>query len=140
MSGPLKLRARDAQDLAVLSAMIQDALVPIADMVYLTDDKRFVLALNRYRWDHHPAEPSRTHALLTVQHVTRVQTKGFDRRKRDRIHNLLSLTFDGAALLAAFAGGGTLRLEAADLDCLLEDVGEPWPAQAVPEHPDDGEA
>ncbi len=134
MSEPLKLRARDAQDMAVLSAMIQDALVPIADMAYLTDDKRFVLALNRYRWDH-PAEPSRIHALLTVQNVTRVQTKGLDRRKPDRIHNLLSLTFDGEALLAAFAGGGSMWLEAADLDCLLEDVGEPWPAQAVPEHP-----
>jgi hypothetical protein len=136
MKPPLKLRARDAEDLAVLSAMLQDALVPIADMVYLTEDKRFVLALNRFRWDD-PGEPSRTHALLTVQHVTRVQTKGLDRRRRDRIHNLLSVTFDGEALLATFAGSGTLRLETAELDCLLEDVGEPWPAQAVPAHPED---
>lgn len=136
MSERLKLRARDADDLAVISAMVQDALVPIADMVYLEEDKRFVLALNRYRWDR-PEEPSRTHALLTVQHVTRVRTKRLDRRRRDRIHNLLSLTSDDQALLAAFAGGGTLRLETETLDCLLEDVGEPWPAQATPAHPDE---
>lgn len=136
MSERLKLRARDPDDLAVISAMVQDALVPIADMVYLSEEKRFVLALNRYRWDQ-PAEQSRTHALLTVQHVTRVQTKGLDRHKPDRIQNLLSLTFEDDALLAPFAGGGTLRLEAEALDCLLEDVGEPWPAQATPAHPDE---
>jgi len=136
MTGRLKLRARDLDDLAVISAMIQDALVPIADMDFLTEEKRFVLALNRFRWDQ-LEEPSRTHALLTVQHVTRVQTKDVDRRRPDRIQDLLSLTFDGSALLATFAGGGTLRLEAEALDCLLEDVGEPWPAQATPAHPDE---
>lgn len=139
MSEPLKLRARDTDDLAVISAMIQDALVPLADMAYLPDEQRFVMALNRYRWDA-PAEPSRTHALLSVQGAARVQTRGVDRREPDRILNLLSLTWaeDDSALLVAFAGGGTLRLESDSLDCLLEDVGEPWPAQATPSHPDEG--
>jgi len=134
MTERLKLRARDADDLAVISAMVQDALVPIADMAYLTEEKRFVLALNRYRWDR-PEKPSRTHALLTVQHVTRVQTKDLERNRPDRLHNLLSLISEDHALLAVFSGGGTLRLEIEALDCLLEDVGEPWPAQATPSHP-----
>lgn len=135
MTEPLKLRARDPDDLAVLSAMVQDALVPLSDMAYLADERRFVLALNRYRWNA-PETPSRTHALLTVQQVDRVQTKALDRRKPDRILNLLSLTGEDGALLAAFSGGGSLRLEISDLDCMLEDVGEPWPAQATPSHPE----
>ncbi|MCB9929611.1 MAG: DUF2948 family protein [Alphaproteobacteria bacterium] len=136
MSAPLKLRARDAEDLAVMSAMVQDALVPLSDMVYLAEDRRFVIALNRYRWDA-PDAPSRTHALLTVQQVEQVQTRNLNRHERERILNLLSLTVEDGDLLAVFAGGGLLRLSAETLDCVLEDVGDPWPAQATPAHPDD---
>jgi hypothetical protein len=47
----LKLSARDAEDLAVISACAQDALVPIGEMTYLPAEERFLLALNRFRWD-----------------------------------------------------------------------------------------
>src|SRR5262245_62749767 len=47
----LKLSARDAEDLAVVSACVQDALVPIGEMTYLPAEHAFVLALNRFRWD-----------------------------------------------------------------------------------------
>ena len=136
MSQPLKLRAQDAADLAVVSSMLQDALVPLVDMAYLGEDRRFVMALNRFRWDQ-PDPPTRTHALLTVQNVAQVQTRALNRQERDRILDLLSLTYADGQVLATFAGGGSLRLTADPLDCLLEDVGEPWPAAAVPSHPDD---
>jgi hypothetical protein len=135
MSEPLKLRAGDGDDLAVISAMVQDALVPLADLAYLAEDRRFVLALNRFRWDE-PNPPTRTHALLTIQQVASVQSRGLNRHQPDLIHNILSLTWADGALEIAFSGGGTVRLAADALDCALEDVGEPWPAAAIPAHPD----
>ena len=48
---PLKLYAKDEEDLAVIAAVAQDALVPIGEMAFLPAEKRFVLALNRFRWD-----------------------------------------------------------------------------------------
>jgi len=134
-SKSLKLRACDTSDLAVISAMVQDALVPLADMAYLAEDRRFVLALNRFRWDT-PSPPTRTHALLTIQQVASVQSQGLNRRERDLIHNILSLTWANGALEIDFSGGGTVRVAADTLDCALEDVGEPWPAAAKPAHPD----
>jgi hypothetical protein len=133
MTAPLKLRACDQEDLVVLSSMIQDGLVPLSDMAYFAEDRRFVIALNRFRWDD-PKSPTRTHALLTIQHVSQVQTRDLDRRKRDEIHNILSLTRDDGLLEIALSGGGTVRLDVETFDCLLEDVGEPWPAQAIPDH------
>ena len=47
---PLKLRARDRGDLEVISALLQDALVPLVDVSYLPREKRFVLVANRFRW------------------------------------------------------------------------------------------
>ena len=133
MTAPLKLRACDQEDLVVLSSMIQDGLVPLSDMAYFAEDRRFVIALNRFRWDD-PKPPTRTHALLTIQHVSQVQTRDLDRRKRDEIHNILSLTRNDGLLELALSGGGTVRLDVETFDGLLEDVGEPWPAQAIPDH------
>ena len=54
--GPLRLRARDAEDLQALAVHLQDALVPLADTAYLKADKRFVLVANRFRWEGAPEE------------------------------------------------------------------------------------
>lgn len=54
MAGQLKLRAHDPADLAVLSAHLQDALVPLADMAWLKEERRFLLLANRFRWELEP--------------------------------------------------------------------------------------
>jgi hypothetical protein len=48
---PLKLRAHDAEDLVPLAACLQDALVPLADVIYLKAEKRFVMVANRFMWE-----------------------------------------------------------------------------------------
>ncbi|MGY9006559.1 MAG: DUF2948 family protein, partial [Alphaproteobacteria bacterium] len=48
---PLKLRAIDSDDLDVLGAFLQDALVPVCDMQFIPDERRFVLVANRFCWE-----------------------------------------------------------------------------------------
>nr|WP_242480642.1 DUF2948 family protein [Rhodovibrio sodomensis] len=48
---PLKLRAYDREDFAVVSAVLQDALVPVIDMAWLPEEQRFALVANRFRWE-----------------------------------------------------------------------------------------
>jgi len=50
----LKLRAHDAEDLATIAAVLQDALVPVADLAYLKPEKRFVMVATRFRWETAP--------------------------------------------------------------------------------------
>ena len=47
----LKLSALDAGDLEVISAAVQDSLVAVRDCAFFADEKRFVLLLNRFRWE-----------------------------------------------------------------------------------------
>lgn len=54
MAGNLKLRAHDPADLAVISAHLQDALVPVSDMAWLKGERRFLLLANRFRWEAEP--------------------------------------------------------------------------------------
>jgi len=136
----LKLRAADADDLAILSAHVQDALVPLADMAWLREERRFVLALNRFRWeavaetrDGAPLH-ARTHSLLSIAAVRAVRRRGLDGVDPHAPLNLLGITGEGDAIDLTFAGGGIVRIEADGIALFLEDVGEDWPTRSRPSH------
>ena len=141
----LKLRATDLEDLAVVSAVLQDALVTVGEMAYLPDEKRFVLVANRFRWEPPTGEArknfERTLTGLCLDGVTRVQRRGFNPREEERILSLLAIRAAGgtvenpAALILDFAGGTSIRLEIGRVLCHLDDLGEPWPTRWRPQHP-----
>ena len=47
----LKLVALDDEDLNIISAHTQDAVMKVADLEYLPAAKRFVLPMNRFAWE-----------------------------------------------------------------------------------------
>jgi hypothetical protein len=138
----LKLRAADAEDLAVMSAILQDSLVTIAEMAYLPDEHRFALVANRFRWEPQSAQaPSKGERVLTglcIDGVKAVSRRGFHPRESDRILSLLAVHFEEGevpALVLDFAGGSSVRLEVERIMCHLDDLGEPWPTRWRPKHP-----
>lgn len=135
----LKLRAVDAEDLAVVSACLQDAIVAVADMVWEAEERRFVLVASRFCWegcrDADGADLERVHAGLRFDGVTAVRHRGIDRSKRDEMLALLAMHPVDGGIHLEFAGGGTIRLEAEGILCHLQDLDEPWPTQWRPSHP-----
>jgi Protein of unknown function (DUF2948) len=141
MTAPLRLRAEDEEDFAVLSALLQDALVPVADMAFLPDERRFALVANRFCWEHQSADGragyERTLTGVAVEGVTAVKTRGFTPREHDRILEVLSIRFADGAIVIDFSADACLRLEVEQALCRLEDIGEPWPTPWRPSHPID---
>ena len=135
----LKLIARDEEDLAVLSAVLQDALIPISEMAYLPEERRFVLVANRFRWESPDGRPrvnfERRLTGLSIGGVTGVRRRGFSLAEPDRILALLAIRRVGGALQLDFAGGAAIRLETGEILCHLDDLGEPWPTRWQPRHP-----
>ena len=94
MNDKLKLTALDADDLGVISAACQDALVAVRDCAYFKDEKRFVLLLNRFRWEADPtveAAYSRTHSALVFNEVTAVRHRDIPLHEPDRMLELLAV-------------------------------------------------
>jgi len=146
----LRLRAEDAEDLAVISACLQDALVSVRDLAYDRDARVFVLVANRFRWEGgveagagRPFE--RTLCGLAFDEIDGVVYRGFHRSEEDRILSLLAIrpisgigpgsSPNGGPIDLEFAGGATLRLTTATIRCRLRDFGEPWPTVWQPGHP-----
>ncbi len=138
-SAPLKLRARNAEDLAVISAALQDALVPLGDISHLADEKTFMMVVNRFRWEQEGAQAERTHAGLRFDAVRQVRYRGIDRSNRSQFLSFLAVAFDDSdeakgTVVMHFAGGAAIRLEVGGLYCILADLGQPWPTQWTPAH------
>ena len=134
----LKLRAHDAEDLAVISAMLQDSIVPLGDVTFLPDEKSFILAVNRYRWEHVDAS-QRVHCGVRFDTVERVQFSDIDSRNRQQFLSLMAVEFQpspesGDAIILYFSGGGRIRLAVEEISCILSDFDEPWPTQWRPDH------
>jgi hypothetical protein len=140
----LRLRAADPEDLAVISACLQDALVPVRDLAYDAAERRFVLVANRFRWegcgDGAPAAERFARILcgLAFEEVERVAYRGFHRGEQDRILSLLAVQSTpgqaGVTIEFDFAGGAAIRLAAAAIGCRLRDLGEAWPTLWQPGH------
>ncbi len=144
---PLHLIAQDGDDLAVLSALVQDAVFVASDLTYRARQRRFAILLTRFRWEDRAAAEAakrpyeRVRSLLVIEDVGAVRSAGFDREDKAQTLSLLSLTHtpgvDGTGVLTlALAGGGTLALEVEALEVRLEDVTRPHGAASAraPQH------
>lgn len=141
---PLNLGAQDADDLKVISSLIQDAVFPITEMRWRANQHRFALLLNRFRWEDNAGNrhaPERVQSLLVINNVLRVSSQGIDRSDKDLVLSLLSIEFEPSEegtgdLLLTLAGDGAIRLRVEALDVLLKDVTRPYvaPSGKTPDH------
>ena len=144
---PLRLEAGDGDDLAVLSALLQDAVFPAREMRYLRRTRRFVLLVNRFRWEDLSAAEAgrrpyeRVRTMLLAEDVTAVRTMGIDRRGEAAVLSILAAAFaagpDGTGTLTVtLAGDGAVALSVEALEVTLQDVTRPYRAASgkVPSH------
>lgn len=141
---PLRLRAEDAEDIAVISACLQDALVVVGDFAFAPDERRFMFLANRFRWECGSPPGSgeggfeRIVCGIAFDQVTGVSYRGFRRAEGGRILSLLAIRAGtdaaGATIDLEFAAGATVRLDAAAIRCRLKDMGEPYPTPWLPDH------
>lgn len=138
----LKLLAVDAEDLEVISACTQDAVVRVGDMGFAKDDRRFAFLMNRFAWEADAGNSrngQRRRAALHFENVDAVQVTGINMAATDGVLELLSIAFEpteapSGTVTVAFAGGGALRLHVECLEARLKDLGAAWSAHRRPTH------
>jgi len=136
---PLKLKAKDAEDVQVISAILQDAIVPVVDMAWRPEEKDFVMVVQRFCRERHDEKDDescfeRVRCAVHVKGVESVQLQGIAQDRPDDMLDLLAVMPEKGNLQFIFAGGGKVRLKLADWSLILEDFGEPWPTVCEPQH------
>lgn len=142
---PLKLVALDEQDLAIVSAHVQDAVLKVGDIAWLPAEKRLLVSMNRFAWEKKTPRFffSRAHerrrSVLHFERVTHLKSSGINRERPDDVLSLLAIRFLQAEAPAGrieldFAGGATLVADVECIEARLSDLGAAWQAAAKPRH------
>lgn len=144
----LKLIALDAEDLAVLSAHLQDAVLRVGDIAYLKSEKRFAAIANRFDWGQAVSTAAKKNAFtrrrtgLRFERVLDAKISQIDLKSKDTVLSLLSIEFkpaneaegpDGHITLN-FSGGGAIRLGVECIEAELSDLGAAWTTRRQPKH------
>ena len=143
----LKLVALDGDDMEVVSAHLQDAVVKVADIRWRPSEKRVIVGLSRFDWE--AANGDRTEfrrklSALRFERVTACKCRNCTATAKDNVLNLLAVSFEPTDLPAGvitltFSGGAALRLEVECLEAELADLGPSWTTDSCPMHTMDGE-
>ncbi len=158
----LKLIALDTEDLSVVSAHLQDAVLRVGDMAYLPKQKRFAALANRFDWGRALAASAsfgkspgtsskrserleRRRTGLRIERVLSAKFSGFELGDRRATLALLALTFEPSGIAQSpdgdvtltFSGGAAIRLKVECLELEIRDLGAAWSTKRSPVHPDD---
>jgi hypothetical protein len=147
----LKLIAMDAEDLAVISAHLQDAVLRVGDMTYLRREKRFAALVNRFEWEQAIKDEkgrktyARRRAGLRFERVLGAKVSGIDLKDETAVLSLLAISFEASDephgfVTLHFSGGPAIRLEVECVEAEIKDLGAAWAARSKPVHSEDGPA
>ncbi|NIJ43022.1 hypothetical protein FHS78_003330 [Parvibaculum indicum] len=149
MSEELRLSAQDAEDLEVISAQMQDAVLKVGDLAHLPGKRRFALVANRFRWEAEvkwrgwfaKGRHERVRTGLHFENVMKVRTRNIAQDKPDGVLNLLAIRFEetdtpAGVVTLVFSGGGEIRLDVEALEAHLSDLGLKRETPLAPRHED----
>ena len=137
---PLRLLAEDADDLQIISAALQDAILRPVDIVWERSARTVTIAFSRFCWE---CGGTRVMSAMQFGDVAAVKSRRLPRNP-DASLELLALDFEpaeapGGRVILMFAGGGDLRIDVECLDAVVTDISERWPARIAPTHLGDGD-
>jgi len=139
---PLKLIALDGDDMDVVSAHLQDAIIRAADIHWRPNEKRVVVGLDRFDWEAASSEAPefrRRRAALRFERVLGCKCRNVDAHHKDGVLSLLAVAFSendppGGVVTLTFSGGAALRLQVECLEAELADLGPVWLTECCPTH------
>jgi hypothetical protein len=139
----LKLVALDQQDLSIVSAHVQDAILRAGDLTFMAREKRFVVPMNRFAWETQTGffkpKPQRRNSVLHFDRVGSARSTGIATDKPDEVLELLAVTFHpteppGGEIELVFSGKASIRIRVECIEARLADLGGAWEAASRPTH------
>lgn len=152
----LKLIALEQDDLPIISAHLQDAVLSVGDIAYLPREKRFATLVNRFDWTlvhgtdgaknntKSKAGYQRRRSALRIERVTAARLKNIDLSDTKRVLSLLAIQFEAqaaddpaGAISLIFAADAAIRLDVECIEAEMRDLGAAWTTELKPEHADE---
>jgi hypothetical protein len=137
----LKLVAMESEDLAIISAHLQDAVAKVSEMAYLPAEKRFAMVVNRFDWivASEQEKSVRRRAGLHFERVLAARIRNLDLKDEKTVVNLLAVEFSekdapSGTITLYFSGDAAVQLDVECIEMAMRDLGPEWAAKKRPQH------
>tara|TARA_A100001388_G_C28534097_1_gene387042 strand:+ start:62 stop:505 length:444 start_codon:yes stop_codon:yes gene_type:complete len=139
----LKLIARTEEDLRVVSAHLQDAIVNVSDIANLKKNKIFLMQMNRFMWEDVEKgvfrKNKRIRTIIKIENVINVHAKNIIQSKKDKFLDFLTIETNrmpdnNYEMKIVFAGDSIIKIISEVIEVTLDDQGEAWDTKNMPKH------
>ena len=139
----LKLIGKNIEDLKTISAYSQDSIVKIKDIVYLKENKIFIVMLSRFMWEDLEKGVFRNYkrikSVLKFNFIESVLAKNINQQQKNRNLELLAIKsnynqnnlYDTSLI---FSGNNIILLKSEEIDVMLDDQEYFWEVKHSPKH------
>ena len=139
----LKLLATSDEDLRVVAAHLQDAIVSIQDIVSLKKNRIFLIQLNRFMWEDIEKgvfrKNKRIRTVLKFDNVMSVFSKNINIKNDKNFLDFLTiesilLPDKSYEIKLIFSGDAVIKIKTEVIDVTLDDQGSSWESKTQPKH------
>jgi len=139
----LKLLATSDEDLRVIAAHLQDAIVSVQDIANLEKNRIFLIQLNRFMWEDIEKgvfrKNKRIRTVLKFDNVFSVKSKNINAKNDKNFLDFLTIECNllpdkSYEIKLIFSGDSVIKIKAEVIDVSLDDQGLPWETKAQPKH------
>ena len=139
----LKLISKTAEDLKVISAHLQDAIVSISDVANLKKNRIFLIQLNRFMWEDVEQgvfrKNKRIRTILKFENVLKVYSRNINQSKKDKFLDFLTIETNkmpdnNYEMKIVFAGDSVIKVISEVIEVTLDDQGSAWDTKNMPKH------
>ena len=139
----LKIIGKNQEDLKVISAYLQDSIVVVKDMVFLKQNRIFVIIVNRYMWEDIEKgvfrKHKRTRCALRFGEVIEVKSQNIKQKNRNKILECLAIkcrlfSDENYEIKIFFSGNSLITIMTETIDVVVHDLGRPWNVKHAPLH------
>ena len=139
----LKLIGKNQEDLKIISAYLQDSVVMVKDIVFLKQNRTFVMVLNRFMWEDVERgvfrQNKRIRSAVKFDEVLKVSSKNIYQKNKNKLLEFLtieciSISDETYRTKIFFSGGSIITIISEAIEVVLHDLCRSWNVKHIPTH------
>jgi len=139
----LKLLGKNQEDLNIISSYLQDSILIVKDIVFLKQNRTFIMIVNRFMWENVEKgvfrQNKRIRCAVKIEEVIKVESKNINQKNKNKPLECLAIKcssiFDETYKIKIFfAGDSIITIISEVIEIALHDLGKPWNVKHIPIH------
>jgi len=142
----LRLLCKNQEGLKVISTFTQDSIVAVKDIVFLKQNRIFIMIINRFMWENVEnvekgdlRHNKRIRCAIKFEEVLQVKSKEINQKSKNKHLECLAIKCNEISnnnyeIKIFFSGNSIITLTSEAIEVVMHDIGKAWNVKHIPKH------